>query len=764
MRTINKKIKIQMIFMLMLATGFSILQSKQDLTINEKRYNKKIEGQVLDKDDNGIKGAEVFIHEKNISTRTNKSGKFLFKIKGGGAFHIDIYKEGYLPYSTKVSRIAKRTDMIIPDIILTRSFIEQVVVTGTGTPKLYRETPVKTFIASKDMIEKKGAQNLADSLELVTGVRVEDNCQNCNFTQVRINGMEGKYCQILLNGMPVVSALAGVYALEQIPANLIESLEVVKGGGASLYGGNAIGGVVNVRLKEAETSGARLSINHGLVNNEPDTNVNFNFDYVAPNPDTKVNFFSTYQSRDPMDYNGDDFSDRGELTNLSIGSNFSHYFKKISGKLRLSFSVIKEERRGGNKFELPEHFADIAESIRTKRIDLSAGWEQVFSKVSILKINSAYSYTKRKSYYGAEQDPNAYGDSVNPVFFSEIRYYNFSLSGHDVIMGVSFKSDGIEDRAPAYDRMIDERYTDLGVYLQDEINLNDTWKILIGARGDKHSEISRMIFSPRTSISFSGIKDLTFRLTFSTGFRAPQVFDEDLHITQVGGEGMIIRNRAGLKEEKSYSLTFGIDFGRQVNNKLIQFSFSGFYNRLNDVFTLDEVESDKNYMVMERFNSDGAKVFGIELEAGFKIADSFEIFTGWTYQRNEYDTPEPDFDSKKMFRTPELYGSLRIEWNFKKFLSINTEMTYTGSMKVPHYAGFIPDDILEDSDPFTVINMSLNKKIVMSKKQSITLTASALNIFDDFQKDLDKGVYRDAGYIYGPRYPRTFRFGIKYNF
>ncbi|MCK5221255.1 MAG: hypothetical protein KAR14_06725, partial [Candidatus Aminicenantes bacterium] len=83
MRTINKKIKIQMIFMLMLATGFSILQSKQDLTINEKRYNKKIEGQVLDKDDNGIKGAEVFIHEKNISTRTNKSGKFLFKIKGG---------------------------------------------------------------------------------------------------------------------------------------------------------------------------------------------------------------------------------------------------------------------------------------------------------------------------------------------------------------------------------------------------------------------------------------------------------------------------------------------------------------------------------------------------------------------------------------------------------------------------------------------------------------------------------------------------------
>ncbi len=762
--TINKKIKMQMIFILMLTAGFTMLQPGQDTEFNPEKYNKTIEGIVLDKNNNSIKDAEVFIYEKNISTRTNKSGKFLFKIKGGGSFHIDVYKEGYLPYSTKISRIAKRAHIIIPDIILTRSFIEQIVVTGTGTPKLYRETPVKTFIASKDMIEKSGAQSLADSLELVTGVRIEDNCQNCNFTQVRINGMEGKYCQILINGMPVVSALAGVYALEQIPANYIESLEVVKGGGASLYGGSAIGGVVNVILKEAETSGAHLSVIQGFINNKPNTNVNFNYDYVAPNPYTKASFFSTYQRREPIDYNGDDFSDLGELTNLSIGSNFSHYFKKISGKLHITFSAIKEARRGGNKFDLPEHYADIAESIETRRIDISAGWEQTFSKVSILKINSAYSYTKRKSYYGAEQDPNAYGDSVNPVFFGEIRYYNFSLSGHDVIMGGSFKSDGIEDRAPAYDRMINERYTDLGVYLQDEINLNDTWKILIGARGDKHSEISRMIFSPRTSISFSGVKDLTFRLTFSTGFRAPQVFDEDLHITQVGGEGMIIRNRDELKEEKSYSLTFGIDFGRQIKNKLFQFSLSGFYNRLNDVFTLDEVESGENYMVMERFNSDGAKIFGIELEAGFKIADTFEIFTGWTYQRSEYDTPEPDFDSKKMFKAPELFGNLRIEWNIKKFLSINAEMTYTGSMKVPHYAGYIPDDILENSDPYTVINISLNKKIYMSTKQSLIFTVSVMNILDNFQKDLDKGIYRDAGYMYGPRFPRTFRFGIKYNF
>jgi outer membrane receptor for ferrienterochelin and colicins len=764
MRNIQKYTNSRFIFIFLILWGLVALNPAGSINAKDPKYKKTIEGIVIDEDNNWIAGAEVIIPEKNIYTKTNEIGKFFFEILGGGAIHVEVFKEGYMPITTEVIKIKKRVQIKVPQIVLRKTLMEEVVVTGTATPKLYRETPVKTFVATKETIEKSGAQNLADSLELVTGVRVEDNCQNCNFTEVRINGMEGKYCQILFDGKPMVSALAGVYALEQIPANLIEKFEVVKGGGSSLYGGNAIGGVVNVILKEATKSGALLSLDQGLVNGESNTNVNFNYDYVAKNRQTQASLFSNYQRREPMDYNDDDFSDLGELTNLSLGSNFSHYFNNLKGKLKLGFVALSEDRRGGNKFDQPEHYADIAESIKTKRLDFSAAWEQTFSQTSILKVNGAYSFTKRNSYYGVKKDPNAYGYSENPVFYGEVQYYNFSLNQHAIITGLSYKSDTVDDRAPAYSRIIDETFTDLGFYLQDEISLGKKLKILLGARADKHSEIEKMIVSPRVSIGFNGITDVTLRFTYSTGFRAPQVFDEDLHITQVGGEGMVIRNRDGLKEEKSYSLTLGMDFGKQTKNKLYQLSFGAFYNRLNNVFTLDEVEEYEDYMLMERFNGDGAKIYGLEFELGFKHASGFEFFTGWTWQKSEYDSPEPDFNSTKMFRTPEFYGILKLDWDIKRFLVVITEFNYTGPMKVPHYAGYIPDDVLETSDSFAVINFKLGKEFKATSGRKFTVTASLLNVFDSFQKDLDKGVYRDAGYIYGPRFPRTFRIGVKYNF
>jgi outer membrane receptor for ferrienterochelin and colicins len=276
--------------------------------------------------------------------------------------------------------------------------------------------------------------------------------------------------------------------------------------------------------------------------------------------------------------------------------------------------------------------------------------------------------------------------------------------------------------------------------------------------------VDRIIASPRASFLYKGLKNLTIRTTFSTGFRAPQVFDEDLHICIVGGEEMLIANNDDLKEEKSYSLTLDIDYGKQVKDKLYQFSISSFYNRLDNVFTLKEIPDTPGALVFERFNSDGARVYGVQFEAGFKWKDRFEIFTGWTFQRSRLDEPEPDFESKDFFRTPDVYGSLRIDWNIPKFINILGELNYTGLMKVPHFAGYIESDVLETTSSFAVINLSLRKNISMGKSNLFTIEVSVLNVFDEFQEDLDQGIMRDAGYVYGPRFPRTFKVGCAYNF
>lgn len=757
----NTLLLIYSVSIILFSRGFTMLYSQSEV----KKAPVIIIGVVLDEQNKGVHNAEVMVPERNISIKTDRTGRFELRLKSGSKVHVEVYKNGFLTASTEMFETSQQGEIKPLTIVLLRSPLEEIVVTGTSTPKLYSETPVKTALASRNDIEKKGATSLADSLELVTGVRVENNCQNCNFNQVRINGMEGKYSQILINGKPVISALAGVYALEQIPANMIDKLEVVKGGGAALYGGNAVAGVVNVITRQPQKTGTQISFSQSFINGKPYSVLNFNTDYVSPNYGTSASFFTNYQNREHMDYDGDDFSDLGELKNVSLGANLHHDFSSVNGKLKLSFASIFEDRRGGNKLELPEHMADIAESIRTYRTDFGLGWEQTFGSTGILHLDGSYSYTKRKSYYGAEQDPNAYGQTLNPVFYSSVIYNHLSIHSHTILLGAGFKSDNINDRIPAYNRIINETYTDLGFFLQDEIEFfHHRALLLAGLRMDKHSEVERLIISPRASLLYKGFKNLTLRATFSTGFRAPQVFDEDLHITQVGGEGMLIVNRDGMQEEKSHGFTLDIDYGKQSKDKLYQFSISGFYNRLDNVFTLEEIDSIPNARVFERFNSKGAMVYGVQLEAGFKWKDRFEIFTGWTFQRNRLDDPEPDFQSKDFFRTPDVYGSVRIDWNIPKLVNILGELNYTGPMKVPHFAGYIEADVLETTRAFTVINLSVRKNLSLGKEDRLTLVVFVQNVFDEYQQDLDRGVYRDAGYIYGPRLPRTFRIGFAYNF
>lgn len=731
----------------------------------ENRGEAEIRGVALDERNRPLANAAAIIPEWGIAVSASASGAFAIPIRAAGVIHVEISSDGYLTASTQPFFVKPGVAPEPLRIILQPAPQEEIVITGTATPKLYYETPVKTSVTTRNEIEKQGAATLADSLELVTGVRVENDCQNCNFNQVRINGMEGKYSQILIDGMPVISSLAGVYALEQIPANIIDRLEVVKGGGSSLYGGNAVAGVINVITRRPQSPISDISVSQSMIRDSPNSSVYFNTDVLSANQATYASFFTNYQNRDHMDYNGDGFSDLGELRNLSLGGNFTHEFASVSGKLRLGFASIFEDRRGGNKFELPDHMADISESCRTFRADFNVGWEQSFGGSATLRLDGAYSHTRRKSYYGSGQDANAYGQTTNPVFHGSLTYNYFAIPDHNLLAGVSFNSDAIRDQARAYNRTLDATYTDLGLFLQDEVEiLGHNATLLAGVRLDKHSELEKLIFSPRFSFLYKGVRNITFRATASTGFRAPQVFDEDLHITQVGGMGMLIYNRDGLKEERSHGFTLDIDYGRQVRDVKVQFSVSGFYNRLNGVFTLEETDSLPNARVFRRFNGAGAIVYGLSVEAGFKWSDQLELFSGWTIQNSRLDEPEPDFGSRKLFRSPGVYGSVRADYTIRGWFAISAEMAYTGAMTAPHFAGFIPQDKLETTEPFAVLNLTLTKKISLDKNKRLTLTATLENLLDRYQRDLDRGMHRDAGYVYGPRFPRTIRLSAGYTF
>jgi outer membrane receptor for ferrienterochelin and colicins len=753
-------------FILILLIGGQLLWA---LDVQQERHQHRrgqatffcLQGKVEGWQREPIKKAVILIPELGISAESDDSGGYEFSQIPPGKYHLEVYAEGYMDYVSDVLDFDR--DRVNYTIILVKKIEEEIVVTATRTPKLYAETAVKTEVITTTDIQQRVAINLAEALTQTTGVRVENDCQNCNFTQVRINGMEGKYTQILIDSSPVVSAMTGVYGLEQIPAEMLDRIEVVKGGGSALYGGNAVAGVINVITKEPQETKTTLKLLQESISRTPYTNMSFHSSLVSNDLNTKAFLFASYQKRNPVDLNSDNFSELGTISNTSFGLNFYNDFQKLRGKIKLGFFRIFEERRGGDLFDNPPHEADTAEWIKTDQMGFSLEWNHPLTERLHYNLSFSLVDAKRNTYYGSHQDPNAYGTTRNPLLFGNAQI-NWQVGEHIFSLGVQHKRDKIKDIATGYNRIIKETYEETGLFAQDDFKISKVFTVLIGMRINKHTALEKVILTPRLSFLLNASKNLTFRTSFSTGFRAPQVFDEDLHITQVGGEGMILINSPDLREEKSSSLSTGFDYGKQIGRNLIQFSLEGFYTRLANTFVLHEISRIENARVFERIHGSGARVYGLSFELGLILGAHVSLASGWTIQHGALDEPEPDFESREFFRTPHLHGFTRLSYRNEKLANTDVVLEYTGSMKAPHYAGYIETDRLETTEPFWVLNIKLQRLLHVSENCGLNVFVGIYNLLSSYQKDLDRGMDRDSGYVYGPAKPRTFYSGMDFSF
>jgi len=682
-----------------------------------------LKGRVVDWDSNYVKKAVVLIPELGTSVETDERGSFEFKKIPQGKYHVEVYAEGFRNYSSDPFPLDEDKSGL--DIVLVKTLTENIVVTATRTQKLFSETPIRITVISQEDIVRKAPANLADTLGQTTGVRVENDCQNCNFTQVRINGMEGKYTQILIDSSPVVSAMTGVYGLEQIPAEMLDRIEIVKGGGSALYGGNAIAGVINILTKQPDENKTILKLHQESISGRPLTNLGFRSSLVSRDLNTRAYLFASYQDRKPVDLNDDGFSELGTISNTSFGLNIYNTFSAIHSDLKVSLFRIFEERRGGDLFDKPPHEANTAEWAKTDQLGFSTEWNHYLTEKFYYNLSLSLVNAQRNTYYGSHKDPNAYGTTKNPLLFLNGQV-NYQAGNHIFSLGIQYKSDKIKDKATGYNRLIEETYQERGLFLQDDLKIGEKFSILTGVRLNRHTALERIILTPRISILVKFMRDLNFRASFSTGFRAPQVFDEDLHITQVGGEGMMVTNAEDLKEEKSFSLNTGFDFGKQIGHNLVQFSIEAFYNRLMDTFILHEIERIENARMFERINGSGSRVYGLSLDFGLVLGPRFSISSGWTFQQSRLDDPEPDFNSREFFRTPNSYGYISMSFKDRKLVNVDLSGEYTGHMKAPHYAGYIDEDRLETTPSFWVLNLKLHRPINITETYAALITCSML--------------------------------------
>lgn len=649
---------------------------------------------------------------------------------------------------------------------------DEVVVSANRNEVSRKAAPVVVNVMSAKLFETVNSTDLAKSLNFQSGLRVENNCQNCGFPQVRINGLEGPYSQILINSRPIISALSGVYGLEQIPVNMIERVEVVRGGGSALFGANAVGGTINIITKDPINNSFQVASTMSNMNGKSwEQYMGGNVSLVAKDNSYGIALYETYRNRNPYDADGDGFSELGKLNMNTFGMR-AYYRPNYFSRINVEYHTTNEFRRGGNKFNLQPHEADITE--QTKHIINSGGvsYDRYWGEKHKMSVYGSVQHTDRNSYYGAQKDMNAYGKTndltwvVGGMYVGNMDRCLFAPA--TFTGGVEYQSNSLHDVMTGYHRDMQQDVRIAGGFVQNEWRLN-RWTMLVGARLDKHNLIDHPIFSPRVNFLYKPSDNLQARLTYSTGFRAPQAYDEDLHVTAVGGEGVQIRLADGLREERSNSFSGSVDWSFPMGHWQSNILLEGFYTDLHHVFVLEDIGEDQNGdKIKERRNGSGAKVYGVNLDAKVAHGREAQLQLGFTVQRSRYNRAEvwtsegeEEQTTKRMPRTPDYYGYFTFTSAPLKNFDFSLSGTYTGKMIVPHMAGYIEKSRMEHTPQFMDLNLKLNYTFVLKDHIKMQVNGGVQNIFNSFQKDLDKGEFRDAGYFYGPTQPRTYFVGIK---
>ena len=340
----------------------------------------------------------------------------------------------------------------------------------------------------------------------------------------------------------------------------------------------------------------------------------------------------------------------------------------------------------------------------------------------------------------------------------------------ELVTGIAYNFNRLHDVTLGYDHDVLQCVRIYSGYLQNEWR-NDRWGLLVGARLDKHSLIDNAIISPRANVRYNLDRNSNIRVSYSTGFRAPQAFDEDFHVAVVGGERLVTVLAPNLKQESSQSFSASADIYRTFGSVQTNILIEGFYTDLSDVFAMRRLEEPDaaGNAVLERYNGSGARVWGFNVEGKAYFSSHFDIQAGITWQQSRYKQPEawsedPDVPSvKRMFRTPDFYGYLVANWEVIHGLKAILSGTYTGSMLVQHMAGSgVERDCAVTTPRFFDASVKLTYTFRLYNRVYMEIGAGVNNVFNAYQDDFDQGYLRDSGYIYGPTTPRSLTASISF--
>ena len=560
--------------------------------------------------------ANVYIKDLKKGAATNEDGWAVLTNIPAGEHELQVSFTGYFPFREMIT--VGTSDNTYKIELKPAANLDEVVVSGTLKPVNRMETPVPVEVYNPTYFKKNPTANIFEALQIVNGVRPQINCNVCNTGDVHINGLEGPYTMVLIDGMPLVSGLSTVYGLSGIPNSLIERVEVVKGPASSIYGSEAVGGLINVITKDAEF--ANTFSFDSFYTDWGELNLDLGYKASLGNTAdvlTGVNYFNYDQ---PIDNNGDNFTDLTLQHRVSVFQKWN--FIRPSGKaLSLAGRFFYEDRWGGEMQWTPEFRGGdeiYGESIYTRRFELIGRYELPLQEHMVL----SFSYT--------DHDQNSvYGDmpyiANQRIGFSQLTW-DRTLGAHDLLVGAALRYNFYNDNTTATgDGVLDEpdEVVIPGIFVQDEISLSDDWTWLLGGRFD-YDRRHGAIYTPRTALKWA-ISDFDIlRLNAGTGFRVVNIFTEE-HASLTGARDVVITE--SLKPEQSWNVN--LNYLKKIytsGGHFIGLDMSAWYTRFSNLI-LPDYDTDPNQIIYD--NLDGRAVTtGVSLNAEVALRNGLKVIAG----------------------------------------------------------------------------------------------------------------------------------------
>lgn len=639
------------------------------------------------------------------------------------------------------------------------SALQDVVVTGTMKEVSKMDSPISVEVYSPVLFRKNPSPTLFESLNMVNGVQPQLNCNVCNTGDIHINGLEGPYTMILIDGMPIVSSLSTVYGLSGIPQSLVKRIEVVKGPASTLYGSEALAGLINVITKDP-VSAARVQVDiMGTSVGE------FNTDISAKWKASKnihgllgVNYFN-YQI--PVDINHDNFTDVALQNRVSVFNSWN-FLRKSEKKAGIMARYVYEDRWGGEmqwtkKFRGTDSI--YGESIYTQRVEL-IGTYALPVKENI-RIDYSYNFHFQDSYYGMVK----YFAKQHTAFAQLV--WDRDFGRWNMLAGLPVRFTHYDDNTPGTaDTLMrnQPQQTFLpGVFVQSEFKFSKKFTLLGGLRYDYNS-IHGSIFTPRLAFKYSPNSNHTIRLTGGSGYRVVNLFTED-HAALSGAREVVIANE--LKPEQSWNGNLNYTGFFSHKKGYVSIDANAFYTYFSNKIVGDFL-SDPQKIIYDNINgyaiSRGVNAnLDITFLNGIKLITGFTVMDVYSVEKNITNSPQ---------RIPQLFapnftGNFALSYNWQR---IGLSFDLTGKVNSPMHLPVVPNDFRPEKSPwFCIMNFQVTKKL----PKNFEIYAGAKNLlhfipkdpilrpFDPFDKYVDDPINNPYGYTFDPSYNYSSIQGVK---